>query len=107
MDYFIYAFESCFFAALIIEVLGMLVIVWGIRNEEKLSAFEDRIILIVKESCISSVTKLVKIAGNIFIFFYRTYRRMKRRLLNRLLRQFHLKAIRSEQESCNEILSRR
>lgn len=111
MEYIIHIFESCFFVVILGEIIVALLIVWGFRHEKKLVAFEDKIIRFViklyRRLKFRIKSGLYEVLRNTFIFFYRPYRRLKKRLLKRLLRQFHLKAVRSEQVNCYEILSGR
>ena len=110
MDYVIHIFKSCFFIVILGEVLAVLFVVWGFRHEEKIVRFENKILRIVQKGFFALIYRLnrwlYRAVRSTFIFFYRPYRRMKKRLLKRLLRQFHLKAVRSEQVRSYEVLSR-
>ncbi len=111
MEYIIHIFESCFFVVILGEIIVALLIVWGFRHEEKIVQFENKVLRIILKGFPVLMYRLSEwlyiVVRKTFIFFYRPYRQMKKRLLKRLLRQFHLKAVRYEQVNCYEILSGR
>lgn len=92
------------------EIILASAFLWGVRHEKKLVAFEDKIIRFViklyRRLKFRIKSGLYEVARNTFIFFYRPYRRMKKRILKRLLRQFGLCAVRCEQVRGYEVLSR-
>ncbi len=98
------------FVGISVEVIFASFVVWGYLKEEKLVAFEDKIIRAVirrwRRIIFKIKAELLSAAHVVFIFFYRPYRRMKKRILKRLLRQFGLCAVRCEQVRGYEVLSR-
>ncbi len=111
MEYIFYSIRSLFCCALIVEFIGTGLVIWGIRHEEKLICIEDFIIEAIVRFLKTLTGKLkvfvIFLIRKTFIFFYRPYRRFKRRILNRLLRQFGLCAVKAEKESSYEVLSGR
>ena len=110
MSYFIELITTYCLLSLLIEVSFTAFIVWGFCHEEKFICFEDKIIrfLICKwhRDKVKIKKELLCITRAVFIVIYRPYRRMKKRILKRLLRQFGLCAVRCEQVRGYEVLSR-
>lgn len=110
MEFIIHIFESCFFVVILGEIIAALLIVWGFRHEEKIVQFENKVLRIILKGFPVLMYRLSEwlytVVKKTFIFFYRPYRRMKKRMLKRLLRQFNLQAVRCEQVRSYEILSR-
>lgn len=117
MSYIFQFIATYWVVALVIQIAFVCFVVWAILHEEKLKQFEDKIISFVinfyRRKRIGVRKKfgvkrsLYKTARKVFLFFYVPYRRMKKKILNRLLEQFGLRAVRvkAEQVADDEILS--
>ena len=110
MEFIIHIFESCFFVVILGEIIAALLIVWGFRHEEKIVQFENKVLQNILKGYLVLTNGLKEwlyaVVRKTFIFFYRPYRRMKKRMLKRLLRQFGLCAVRCEQVRGYEVLPR-
>ena len=111
MSQFFEFFATYIAAAIALEIAMIGFIVWAYFHEEELVRFEDALIRLIRRSFrrwkFRAKRKVINKIRDIYLFVYLPYRRIKRKLLRRLLRQFGLKAVRCEQENSYEILSRR
>ena len=110
MSYALEIFATCLGASIAIEIALVGFIVWGFLHEEKLVQFEDAVIRYImrwhRRQKIRIKRKVVNKLRDIFLFIYLPYRRVKRKLLKRLLRQFGMRAVKAEQVNSYEVLSR-
>lgn len=112
MSYIFQFITTYWVAALVIQIAFAAFIVWAILHEKKLVQFEDKIISFVvkfyRRKKFGAKRSIYKTARKVFLFFYVPYRRMKKKMLNRLLEQFGLCAVRTKtkQVTEDEILSR-
>ena len=109
MEYIFYSIRDLFYFALLIEFVCVVLVAWGLCHEDRLIELEDRFIAAFARALKGLGGKIrslmIAVIRSTFIFFYRPYRRFKRRLLIRLLRQFGFSVVKTEKECEREVLS--
>lgn len=112
MSYVFEFFATYWILAVVVEIAVVGFIVWAIIfHEQELVQIEDALIRHIRHRWrrwkFRTKIKVINKVRDVFLFVYLPYRRMKKRMLKRLLRQFGMRAVKCEQVSCYEILSRR
>ena len=109
MSYLFEFYGMYILGAVIFQIAVVLLLLWGFMNEEKVIAFEDKIIRLVvrhfRRYRFRAKARFLVTARKVFIVCYGEVRRFRVRRCRKVLSRYGMKAVRSSSEECYEILS--
>ncbi len=102
MSYLFEFFGIYIVAAAIFQIAVVLLLLWGFMNEEKVIAFEDKMIRLVvrhfRRHRFSVKARLLIIARKAFVVCYGEVRRLRVKRCRKVLSRYGMKAVRSNSE---------